>query len=90
MYIFIYSTCASTTNLPSDVFGLRDKVGEFAVSGVWQQHANNSSHDADCAKNNIWKDLTVNTWKKNKRHRERSFDCSKHFHTVEMYTMHSH
>lgn len=45
----------------SDGFGLTDKIRKFVVSGVWQQHANNSCHDADCAKNKVWEDLVVNT-----------------------------
>ena len=56
------------SDTPSDGFGLADKVGKFAVSSVWQQHANNSSHDADCAKNNVREDLAVNTCKQNIRH----------------------
>lgn len=49
----------SINNIPSDVFGLDEKVREFAVSGVWQQHANGSSHNTGCAKNDVGKDLAV-------------------------------
>lgn len=35
--------------IPSDGSGLADQVWKFAVSGVWQQHATCSSHNAEQA-----------------------------------------
>lgn len=46
-------------NIPSDGFDLADEVGEFAVSCVRQEHADNGTQDANCAKNDEWQSLTV-------------------------------
>ncbi len=70
IFIFIdhCSNIFTEVNIPSDRFGLADKVRKFAVSGVWQQHANSSIRDADYAKNNVGQHLVVNTCKQNKQH----------------------